>query len=170
MKALSLDMVRGSMQVLLGSCSKDIMTVVGCSEEEWNLVTGKAMWQGVDRTIVGRTLQQLMYGLVDMMGVPRLELPVEFVVAVVYTFVSPVNYFTACAWLGSYKRGVDIQKATLDEVVEGIETLPASAIFSNLLVVAGRGDLKSLGMSFAKKVEAQLGCTSVESVPPTKDK
>jgi len=60
------------------------------------LVTDRP-WPASDRTRARMLIDSVSYTGTDYIGIPRFELPAEFVVAVICSFVGPSNWMTACS-------------------------------------------------------------------------
>ena len=43
-------------------------------------------------------MDSVLFGALDVLGLPRFELPAEYIAAWIALLVSPVNYETACVW------------------------------------------------------------------------
>lgn len=158
MKRLSLETAKGAMMVLLNSNIKDVVGAIGCTESDWKLVIGKKPWLGVDRPRVMRVLDGLLYGMVDQMGLPRFELPAEFAASVVALFVSPVNHYASCVWMGKFARGEDLGNAQINtEPVEGLELVSAKQLFALILMIVSGENIACLVGSFSAKCDLQLG-------------
>lgn len=67
--------------------------------KDYELTTGATRWVSTDRVRVRRTLDVLIGGMLDVIGVDRFELPVEYVGAVIAVFVKPANIIPACKWM-----------------------------------------------------------------------
>ena len=65
------------------------------------------MWLSSDRSTVRNTFDNMLFQSLDMLGLPRFILPVEYVAAAIVSFVHPVNFFTACLWSESHGSTTD---------------------------------------------------------------
>ena len=65
------------------------------------------MWLASDRATVRNTFDNLVFQSLDLLGLPRFILPVEYVAAAIVSFVHPVNYLTACLWSESHGSTTD---------------------------------------------------------------
>lgn len=64
-------------------------------------------WLGSDRATVRNTFDNLLFQSLDLIGLPRLVVPVEYVAAAIVAFVHPVNYMIACFWSESHGATAD---------------------------------------------------------------
>ncbi len=65
------------------------------------------LWLSSERNVVRNTFDGLLFQSLDMLGLPRFVLPVEYVAAAIVSFCHPVNYFTACLWSESHGATTD---------------------------------------------------------------
>ena len=65
------------------------------------------MWLSADRATVRNTFDNLLFQSLDLLGLPRFILPVEYVAAAIVCFVHPVNFLTACLWSESHGSTTD---------------------------------------------------------------
>ena len=65
------------------------------------------MWLSSDRATVRNTFDGLVFQSLDLLGLPRIALPVEYVAAAIVAFVHPANYFAACQWSESHGATTD---------------------------------------------------------------
>lgn len=159
MDKLSIQMVKGSANILLNSSTAQVVESIGVTPEEWELLTNDVPWLGVDRPRITRIIDSLLYGLVDTMGVPRFDLPAEYVATVVAIFVSPCNYFSACSWLGAFSTASTIQSHNPDLPPEGMERVHPSKIFAFVCDIRSGSFLTTMCKEFERKIKLKLAIT-----------
>ena len=96
---LSFETARGAMHLVRSMKVEQIVQAIGITEADIELTTGDEVWTIQDRQQVRRTLDAFAAGVMDLTGVPRFEMPAEFIAAVIATFVSPTNIMVACRWM-----------------------------------------------------------------------
>ncbi len=89
-----------------------------------------SLWLASDRSTVRNTFDGLLFQALDMLGLPRFVLPVEFVSAAIVAFVHPVNYFTACLW--SESHGATTDELALEGEYERFSARQLFAIVCNI--------------------------------------
>lgn len=147
-----MSMVKGAANVILGSDIQSVISSFGCTQKEWELVTGKRVWVGTERNIVSRTLDSLLHGFVDSLGIPRFELPSEYVATIIALFVSPCNFFGACNYLGSHISGHDLMsQANLVETTDGLERVSPSKLFAHVCEIYSGDVLNESVVNFESK-------------------
>lgn len=109
---LSLAAARGSMKLIAGTDYAQLLPMMSVTQEDYERVTGEKAWVAVERERVRRTLDNLGAALMDVLGVPRFEMPAEYIAAVVVTFVSPTNIHTACRWMEGMRAAEALAGAT----------------------------------------------------------
>lgn len=96
---LELAVARGAMRLVKEEGATDIVQKLGISPENLDKVKSDTPWKGTDREIVVRTLNALNHGTCDIVGIPRIALPAEYVAASIATHVHPVNTKIACNYM-----------------------------------------------------------------------
>ena len=72
---------------------------VGVTPAAFEKCTGPAIWTNDDRSSVENTLNSIQFSALDKAGLPRFQVPAEYVAAVIASFVHPINRMKACYWL-----------------------------------------------------------------------
>lgn len=107
---LSITTVLGAMRLVeLGAVNADFRGM-GVAKADYDRFVSDQPWTADDRILVTRVFDCLCYGVMDIVAIPRIELPAEYVAAIIRTFVSPNNYFTACQWGSSLKAADDMDQ------------------------------------------------------------
>lgn len=100
---LSLSAALGTMKIIRDYASADLDSL-GIQPTDLETLVGNAPWTVNDRRRVLATLDALMFGSLDKMGLPRVSLPAEFVAAVISVFVHPLNRFVCASWISESGR------------------------------------------------------------------
>ena len=90
------DIARGCMELIHQGATPASLAALGVTEEDYRLTTGDAIWLIQDHRRAKKTLDALIYGCMEISGVPKFEVPAEFVAAVCATFVKPPNLVVVC--------------------------------------------------------------------------
>ena len=85
MKRLRLQTAVGTMNLIAAGGADLTAKVLGITPEDVVLTTGVDAWVNTDRTRVRRVLDTYLFGMVDILGLPRFELPAEYVPAPIVT-------------------------------------------------------------------------------------
>ncbi|AXH72375.1 MAG: hypothetical protein [Microviridae sp.] len=97
--------------------------ILDLTEDDLSFVTGSTPWISTDRSRARRCVEAVCYGTVDVVGLPRVSLPAEFIAGAIATYVHPVNIQSACAIM----EGAEFS----ENVINGVERpLKASELFS----------------------------------------
>lgn len=95
MNVLDLSASIGALTII----SESTGDVLGLSDAEYKLVSDGRPWLSADRPAVVRTLEAFVFGGMEAQGLGRIEVPSEFVAAVIYVVVDPINVRRACKWV-----------------------------------------------------------------------
>ena len=151
---------KGSMALVRSMDYEEIFRGLGITPEEFKLLVGKSIWLGSDRASVRKSLDACLAGAMDLTGVPRIEMPAEFIAAVICSFVAPVNVMKACAWMENQRPA---------EAISGASSSPEIVSAGQLFALCNRlfeGDDQAVQQSFEKRV----GIAIHRSVDPEKEK
>ncbi len=95
------------MHALANGMASGALETLGILPDQLNLVTGHIPWKINERNIIVRTLDLLMFGTMDILSLPRFEVPAEYVAATIAMFVSPSNIMVSCRWMESGQPAAD---------------------------------------------------------------
>ncbi len=73
------------------------LDAIGVNTEGFKVVTGPTHWRFENRQGAKQTLEQLLFGTLDVAGFPRFEVPAEYTACVIAHYVAPVNWLNAAA-------------------------------------------------------------------------
>lgn len=112
-----------------GACN-DAFESLGIIPEDFRLVTMNAPYVGADRHRVNHVLGSLIWGTLDVVGLPRIEVPTEFIASVISVFVAPGNIAVACRWMEAGKAAEDLAAGG------SLEPVTASQLFALCCMLA----------------------------------
>lgn len=139
---------RNAMQVIRnGGC--DAVASLGVQKEDFRLVTGLSVWLATDRVRVLNVLQSLLFGSLDLIGLPRITAPAEYIAAVIAVFVAPVNYMPACRFFEQSRPADDL---ALGAEAQRMESVTASQLHALVLDLADPGQMSAAVHAFEKRV------------------
>ena len=150
---------KGSMTLLRSMDYEEIFKGCGITPEEFKLLVGRSIWLGSDRASVRKSLDACLAGAMDLTGVPRIEMPAEYIAATIVVFVAPVNIMKACAWMENQRPA---------EAISGASSSPELVSSGQLFALCNRlieNDDLAVQQSFEKRV----GIAIHRSVDPEKD-
>jgi hypothetical protein len=154
MKTLSLRTAIGAMQIIARGGPASAVDTLGITEEDMTLTTGVTPWLATDRARVRKTIDSFIYGVIDVLGLPRMDLPAEYCAAVIATFIDPANYFPACSWITGTVTSEELIAGKKGKPVEGFERVSPSELFA--LVLELHGDADKTAKSYAAKTGAVI--------------
>lgn len=146
MTQLRIEVAMGAMSILHENSLNGDFSAFGISEKEYRLMTGGQPWVATDRSTVKRVLDCMLWGIMDTVGVPRFQPPMEYIGAVLSSFVSGVNMQIACRWMEGGSRAEDVVGDSSEDAVH----IDAEKLFSFIILL--RGADRSIRDQFEKKV------------------
>lgn len=98
--------------------------------EDLQLVCSVTQWtRPSDRTRIRTTIERVIWGALDNLGIPRFELPAEYIAAWIAVMVQPVNRLTACAMFGQPRVATELAADPLtQQTYEGVTPMRLFAI------------------------------------------
>lgn len=113
MVSLNYQVARGAMSMIANQARIGHLDNIGISIEDFEKVNGQVPWMAVDRNRVTLALNTMLTSTLDVIGLPRFQLPAEYMAAGIALFVAPINVHSACRFIErpgsseSLGRGVD---------------------------------------------------------------
>lgn len=149
---VSYSCVVGTLKMIQSHGLIDSLASFGISQSDYDLLTGDIPWISSDRARVMRSLDSLIHGSVDLVGLPRFLVPAEYVAAVLATFVKPANCMLACAWREGSPTAEKL--AASDAGLLGSEPVRSSRLFSIIveLFAMNGSDVTAAKAAFDKRV------------------
>lgn len=71
--------------------------IVDLTADDMDFVTQDKLWVSTERSRVRRCVESIVYGCLDIVGLPRFGAPAEYIAGVIVAQVHPVNYMAACS-------------------------------------------------------------------------
>src|SRR5260370_39008532 len=109
--------------------------VLDLTEDDFAFLTSNKVWIATDRSRARRCVEACVYGTLHFAGYPRFPAPVEFIAAVIASYVHPCNIQPACLIM----EGAEFT----ENILTGLERpVKAAELFAfTLLVGAGHPDV-----------------------------
>lgn len=105
-------------------------------KQELAFLTGEKLWVSNERELARKCIEAVVYGGLDVLGMPRLKVPAEFVAVAIAMFVHPNNMRTACMFF----EGV----SSVENMINDVEMpLSPHQLFAFVIQILG-GDLISV--------------------------
>lgn len=154
---LSMQTALGSMQVALNNEVIKSVMAMGCTDAEWDLLTGNKVWLGTDRVVVKRQLESLLYSTLDLIGIPHFQIPAEYCASVIAIYVSGCNRPAACHMLANCHKAEDLGKFDGSNTpVDGMEKVTAQQLFALVLIICSGEEISTLVRRFKDKTAEQI--------------
>lgn len=159
MTALTLSIAKGAMGILSNGGGRQILEDLGILPDELELVKQDISWTGNNRVSVTRTIDSLMYGTMDCLGLPRFEVPAEYIAAAIVQFCHPINYMVACRWMEGGSRTQDLANAggpNAETPGERVERIGSAQLFSLVLQLHNDGQAQTARAQFERNVDRKI--------------
>lgn len=75
-----------------------VHSAANASKQDWEVTIGPDIWNPKDKRRVRKCLDAMMMGTLDSQGMAELDLPAEYVAAVIILVANPVNWMVASRW------------------------------------------------------------------------
>lgn len=151
---LELSVAKGAMQHIKDTGPDKILTNLGVSPETLDLVTGTIAWTANQRMDVMRCMDALNHGVCDIVGIPRIALPAEYIAASIAKFVHPVNTMVCCQW-SEVRAGVMELAGGNNKQIEH-EEITSGKLFSLVLMLQDNIGQDYQNAAFKAAVQTEL--------------
>lgn len=81
---------------------------IDLSKDQLDFLHGDDLWLANQRSQARRCVEAVCYGALDLLGLPRMQLPAEFIAATIALHVHPANWLVACAIMEGAEYSEDI--------------------------------------------------------------
>lgn len=115
-------------------------STVNLNADDFAFLTTDKMWTGADRQRVRLCVEACVYGACDVVGMPRFEVPAEYVAAAIAYYVHPINIKYAVAEMGRVEWSIN--------VINGVEEpVKPNVLFAHVMRIKS-GIVDQLNMKF----------------------
>lgn len=156
-KNLSIAVAIGVFQSIADYTSADF-TTLGITIEDYNLVRRDTQWKNTERTRVMRTIDALVYGTTDVLGLDRISLPAEYLAAIVTAYVHPVNRLVVCHWLTAQQmsNGSAADIAEIGNTKAAVDQVTVRQLFALVLQLSDGAQASAARKSFEERINKRL--------------
>lgn len=164
MRSLNYTTAIGSLKILSDQAHVDCARSLGCTEEDWELLTQRIPWEGKNRRVVKNLIEQLLYGSLQSMALPQIDVPAEYAAACIAFFVSPVNYFPACSWIANFHRADELGNFdnSQSQPINGLERVTSRQLFALVCQIISGKEIHSIAKTFKYKTGMTIGSLETE--------
>ncbi len=108
--------------------------------DEFALLKKKCIWIASERAHARQIIEKLVYGTLDIMGLSRFEVPVQYVACIISMFVDNSNYMTASyIFAGSQLHDISAM-AESSQPVDSLESICVPQLFSLILLATANSN------------------------------
>lgn len=131
------------------------------TREDFEFLCSNRLFTASDRGQVRRCIESVAYGAVDLLGTSRLDLPSEFIAAVIIKYVHPMNWMLACSMMEG--------SVLADNVIAGVEApVSATELFSHLIVISSLESFEKMQFAMERR-ELRLNKDALTMSSPVED-
>lgn len=104
---------RGAMALIANQAKHGDLDTLGVTREDFMKLSADVPWMASDRNRMNLVFYSMLSTTLDIIGVPRFQLPAEYIAAGISLFISPINVQAACRFFErvptaeSLGRGLD---------------------------------------------------------------
>lgn len=164
---LNLNCAIGSIKLLCSGAANDNLDSLGVSHKDYEITTSNTHWVGSQRTTVVKCLDSILFGSLDIIGIPRFAAPAEYIAAVICLIVSPTNLLVACRWMEDGHR-IDEIATDSGESAGSRSHVSAEKLFALCIKLHNNCDVESFKHMFNKSCGLASAITNPE--PKSKQK
>jgi hypothetical protein len=158
MKSLRLETCIGAMRVILNQGIIDAASAMNVTEQNLKLISRNTLWQNNEKHVVMRTLQSLMSGTLDHLGLTGFPISAEYIAAALCVWVHPCNLQIACAWFGKHLSNHDLANFQNQPMeLLDMEKAKPEKIFALCIDILSDSPIDELVMKFEKDTGRVLG-------------
>ncbi len=112
-----------AMRLIARGAVSDAWIALGIPEDDFTLACSEEPYIATDRNRVKRVVDHLIHGVCDVVGVVRVQVPVEFLGAVLAVFIAPGNLAVACRWVersplaDDFIEGGSVEQCTAEQLL-----------------------------------------------------
>lgn len=142
---------KSAMSMIANQGRQGHLGMIGVSQADFDLLTGNAPWLPTDRNRMHVTLNALLNLSCDCLGVPRFQLPAEYVAAGIAVFVNPINSQSICRIMERSASAADIGGGN------STDSCSAEQLFALTVQLYGDNAASQARASFEKKTTLNIG-------------
>lgn len=126
---------------------------LGINKQDFEKLNQDLPWRRDEIRTVMRTFNAIQYGVCEIMGVPKLTLPSEYVAATVAATVAPANQLICCIWLSAeHKTGAGaIEMSARGEQNPGYDHTSGEQLFAIVACLMDTEDSNEVRQRFREK-------------------
>lgn len=161
---LSYEAALSTLRVIDQYTAADFDTL-GITAQDFNLAHGNQPWRRDHINRVMKTLQALLFGTLEVQGIPKIVVPAEYVAAVVTAFVAPANRMLACVWL-SHERQTGAGALDLSSrgtTTSQIDPTTPEQLFALVVALSDADEATSARQQFKKRLGKAIDDAALEA-------
>jgi len=169
-RELHLETAKGGLYLVQSMDYMNQIKAIGINDQEWKQLTGGAPWKGKERPVIERLIKHLIFGMLDLQGLPRFEVPAELIAGIGITFIRANNWWAFASWVGGFADATQLGNYDGSRVgsIEGLEKCTPSQIFALMLELNSNEHIDQLTRRFREKTGMAIESTLEQPEDETK--
>lgn len=126
---------------------------IGINKQDFQKLSQTMHWRRDEIRNVMRTFNAILFGTLEVMGVPKLTVPAEYVGSVIAAIVNPANQLICCIWLAQ-ERGTGagaLDMSARQEVSTGHDQVSAEQLFAIVCALQNTESSNEVKQRFRQK-------------------
>lgn len=138
----------------IGDYTSADFDTLGITPEAFKLTAENNIWMLPHRPVVEKTLEALLFGTTDLLGIGRIQIPAEMVAAVISFYVAPANRRTACRWLKERRMA----GAPADDLAAGrtVDDVSEPQLFALVLQLCSHEPTQQARQNWAMRIDERV--------------
>lgn len=146
----------GVLTVIADELNPDLQSL-GITKQDHQKTVGNDAWLRDNRAGVVRTLKAVLFGSTEILGLPPITLPTEYIAAVITAFVAPKNRMTACHWLSDESITGVLAQDLANPNGGGLEISKPSTLFAIVTMLSNESETGAAREQFNQRMNERIG-------------
>lgn len=127
---------------------------LGITPQDFQLVANDAPWRRDNLNRVMRTMNALLFGTLEVMGMPKIVIPSEYLAAIITAVVAPANRMVCCVWMAQERQtGIGaLEQSARSQATSQLDPTSADALFALVVMLTDSNGSNEARIRMHKKL------------------
>lgn len=127
---------------------------LGITPAQFKIVAQPVLWDRDQLSVVMRTLTNMIFGSLTILGLPKITVPSEFIAAHIATLIAPENRIIACVWMSTERASGQgaLELAARGATAQTMDPTNADNLFALVLELSNDDAASSARQRYLKKI------------------
>lgn len=132
--------------------------VLGITQENFEELFSPVVWRRENMGRINRTMMAILFGSLEVQGIPKIIVPAEFVAAHIVACVHPGNRMLACVYLAQERQtGVGaLELAARQQSVSQYDPTSADQLFALVCLLSDTDKANTARVNYGKKMGLRI--------------